>query len=672
MPVVDCGPWRRRSDRALLVLDRRARRARAAARRGAARRRCRRRSAGSWTMRRAHGHDGAARTSSGSSARPAFHRAMATHTPDLVTELAGIAEGAGVAADELLAYNLLDEEWWYSETLRSKCSALAVPARDGRPGLVAPDDGPAAADGRRPGAAAPPPSRRPRGGGAVVGRVPRAHRVQRRRRRHLRERARDAPPRPPRPARGVRRARRARAARRQRRRPRSCGPSRTPRGSTTRVVDRSGDAVGLECSAGGATESAPGARPFFHANHPLASADVDPAVARDLTQARARGAGRRHSSRAVRPSPSRADARALLSERTAPICVSRADAGGWLTFGAVVTGAGRDGDDGRRARPARRDALDRARARPMTAAERLAAFAVALRHDDVPARVRERAVLHILDAVGCAYAASALGEGVEARAVVEAAGRHRRGRSHRCPRARACERAPRWPTARSCTRSTSTTPTRGRSATSPRSSRRRRSPSPGPTGASGRELVTAYVAGCEAVARLGAAADGEFHRRGFHATGVCGVFGATVAAARLLSLDAVRTTCALGIAGSFAPGLLEFLGDGSSTKRLHAGGAARAGVEAALLAAAGATGPRGRHRRPLRRVRDAPRRSARRGDRGPARRPRIALGVGRDGDQAVSLLPLHARGAGGARDRSIWRRRTWSRSTSAWPTRASA
>ena len=59
---------------------------------------------------------------------------MAAHTPDLVTELAGIAEGAGVAADELLAYNLLDEEWWYSETLRSKCSALAVPARDGRPG----------------------------------------------------------------------------------------------------------------------------------------------------------------------------------------------------------------------------------------------------------------------------------------------------------------------------------------------------------------------------------------------------------------------------------------------------------------------------------------------------------------------------------------------------------
>lgn len=228
----------------------------------------------------------------------------------------------------------------------------------------------------------------------------------------------------------------------------------------------------------------------------------------------------------------------------------------------------------------------------MTAAERLAAFSVGLRHHDVPARVRERAVLHILDAVGCAYAASALGEGVEARAVVEAA-----GGTAEADLIGACARVPASAAALAngtlmhaldfddthpgsiCHITTVVAPAALAVARA--------------TGASGRELVTAYVAGCEAVARLGAAADGEFHRRGFHATGVCGVFGATVAAARLLSLDAARTTCALGIAGSFAPGLLEFLGDGSSTKRLHAGGAARAGVEAALLAAAGATGPAG-------------------------------------------------------------------------------
>jgi 2-methylcitrate dehydratase PrpD len=228
----------------------------------------------------------------------------------------------------------------------------------------------------------------------------------------------------------------------------------------------------------------------------------------------------------------------------------------------------------------------------VTAAERLAAFAVALRGDDVPAAVRERAVLHVLDAVGCAYAASALGEGGEARTVVQA-----QGGTPEAGLIGAGARAPATGAALAngtlmhaldfddthpgsiCHITTVVAPAALAVAEA--------------TGATGRELVTAYVAGCETVARLGAAADGEFHRRGFHATGVCGVFGAAVAAARLLSLDAEATTRALGIAGSFAPGLLEFLGDGSSTKRLHAGGAARAGVEAALLAAAGATGPAG-------------------------------------------------------------------------------
>ena len=226
----------------------------------------------------------------------------------------------------------------------------------------------------------------------------------------------------------------------------------------------------------------------------------------------------------------------------------------------------------------------------MTAAERLAAFAVALRHDDVPSAVRTRAVVHVLDAVGCAYAASALDEGTEARTVAIAQGGTAAaaviGTRVRLP-------APGAALANGtlmhaldyddthppsiCHITTVVAPAALAVAAA--------------TGASGAELVTAYVAGCETVARIGAAADGEFHRRGFHATGVCGVFGATVAAARLLRLDAAATTWALGIAGSFAPGLLEFLGDGSSTKRLHAGGAARAGVEAALLAAAGATGP---------------------------------------------------------------------------------
>jgi 2-methylcitrate dehydratase PrpD len=111
------------------------------------------------------------------------------------------------------------------------------------------------------------------------------------------------------------------------------------------------------------------------------------------------------------------------------------------------------------------------------------------------------------------------------------------------------------------------------------------------TGAGGLELLAAVVAGTEAVSRIGMAAPEGFHRRGFHPTGVCGVFGATVAACTLRGLDAETTARALGLAGSMASGLMEFLGDGAPTKPLHAGWAAQAGVQAAGLAAAGAIGP---------------------------------------------------------------------------------
>jgi 2-methylcitrate dehydratase PrpD len=107
----------------------------------------------------------------------------------------------------------------------------------------------------------------------------------------------------------------------------------------------------------------------------------------------------------------------------------------------------------------------------------------------------------------------------------------------------------------------------------------------------GRELLVAAVGGAEIACRIGCVRPGAFHRRGFHATGVIGTFGAALTAGKLLGLDGARMTHALGIAGSQAAGILEFFSDGSWAKRLHPGWAAHAGIIAAYLAADGFSGP---------------------------------------------------------------------------------
>ncbi len=110
-------------------------------------------------------------------------------------------------------------------------------------------------------------------------------------------------------------------------------------------------------------------------------------------------------------------------------------------------------------------------------------------------------------------------------------------------------------------------------------------------GLDGGSAIAAAVAGYEVIARLGMAAPGRFHARGWHATPACGTFAAAVAAGRCLGLGRVALTSALGIAASCASGLLEFLEDGSSVKRLHPGWAAHSGVLAAAFAKGGFTGP---------------------------------------------------------------------------------
>jgi 2-methylcitrate dehydratase PrpD len=110
-------------------------------------------------------------------------------------------------------------------------------------------------------------------------------------------------------------------------------------------------------------------------------------------------------------------------------------------------------------------------------------------------------------------------------------------------------------------------------------------------GLDGRAVITAAVAGYETITRVGMAASGAFHDRGWHATAVCGPFAAALAAGRCVELDATCLTAALGIAGSCASGVMEFLEDGSAVKRLHPGWAAHAGVLAATLASGGFGGP---------------------------------------------------------------------------------
>jgi len=110
-------------------------------------------------------------------------------------------------------------------------------------------------------------------------------------------------------------------------------------------------------------------------------------------------------------------------------------------------------------------------------------------------------------------------------------------------------------------------------------------------GASDDEVLTAIVIGYELASRLGEAAPAGFHKYGWHATPLCGIFAATIASARLNGLSLSEQVAAIGIAGSFASGIQEFLKDGTDTKRLHTGWAASAGINAAALAAAGFGGP---------------------------------------------------------------------------------
>ncbi len=108
----------------------------------------------------------------------------------------------------------------------------------------------------------------------------------------------------------------------------------------------------------------------------------------------------------------------------------------------------------------------------------------------------------------------------------------------------------------------------------------------------GADVQKGVAAGLELMCRMSLVTPEAIHKACFHPTAVLGAPAAAAAVATALSLSPEKIAHAIGIAGSLAAGIIEYLADGSWTKRLHAGSAAQSGIRAALLAEAGFTGPK--------------------------------------------------------------------------------
>ncbi len=111
-------------------------------------------------------------------------------------------------------------------------------------------------------------------------------------------------------------------------------------------------------------------------------------------------------------------------------------------------------------------------------------------------------------------------------------------------------------------------------------------------GRGGRDALLGIAAGVEVLCRLSLVAPQRIHKAGFHPTAVLGALAAALAVSKTLGASERQTVDALGIAGSMAGGIIEYLAEGAWTKRLHAGWAAHSGLHAARLAREGFVGPR--------------------------------------------------------------------------------
>ncbi|CAM5510732.1 MULTISPECIES: MmgE/PrpD family protein [Streptomyces] len=222
-------------------------------------------------------------------------------------------------------------------------------------------------------------------------------------------------------------------------------------------------------------------------------------------------------------------------------------------------------------------------------AERIARWVTTLRYDDLPEEVRERTKLLILDQIGCELAGTVLPNvqpvlrlaerqpgaaqatlaysGVASTVSQAAWVNGTLGHSGECDDAHLLA----WHTTSVVVPAALALAER--------------------EGASGRDLITAVVAGVQTMALLGSATTPPMLATGWHGSKVLGVHGAAAAAGVVLGLTPEQQTNAFGIAGGDSGGTVEYDQHGGEVKRMYPGSAARAGVEAAQLAQLGFTGP---------------------------------------------------------------------------------
>jgi hypothetical protein len=264
-----------------------------------------------------------------------FLPAIESATPDLLGEVHGIAEGAGVSFERILAYNLMDEEWWYSQARghRHACSLVAVAGGDGRPAILAQNmDLPEVMDGGQTilRSTAPDGSRtvvltaagmigltgcNSDGVGVCVNTL---------------SMLRHSPDGLPVAfvLRGLLERRSLAGA--------EAFLRAVPHASGQHYAVACGDdAAGFECSAGGAVSSDGGAGRFWHTNHPLASRDLDPAD----DEPGGTADSHHRLARLAESGPdvgSAADCEELLADKRAPLCVAPEAEHHWLTFGSIA------------------------------------------------------------------------------------------------------------------------------------------------------------------------------------------------------------------------------------------------------------------------------------------------------------------------------------------------